>query len=186
MRLAAALVFFAIGCSTTTARAADTFPPCRASFEHLFADRVFDSYPVSIPKYRPVRPDLRSGRAHSYRTVIAMDAKGGANFAGHYTISFAGCGIRTSCIAIIDQRTGRVLFPPEMREASALYVDLGARDYKSLYFKRGSNLLVLAGSANEDARHEGVSYYLWKNDTLHLIRRIPIGQLCRWPGTSAR
>jgi hypothetical protein len=182
MRLTAALIFFAMGCSTATGALADEmFPPCPAKLEPWFADRAFRPYLVSVPRYRPVRPDLRFGRAHLYRSIIATDSRGGANFAGHYTISSAGCGTRTSCIAIVDQRTGKVHFPPEMLTASRVFVDIAPRDYDALYFRKTSDLLVLIGSANEDTDHEGVSYYRWKNDTLRLIRHIPIARLCGWP-----
>lgn len=181
MRLPAVLVFFAAGCSMATAALADEmFPPCSAKFEPWFADRVFQPYSVPVPRYRPVRPDLRFGRAHLYRSIIATDSEGGANFASHYTISSAGCGTRTSCIAIVDRRTGKVHFPPEMLTASRVFVDMGPRDYDALYFRKTSDLLVLIGSANEDSDLEGVSYYRWKNDKLRLIRHIPIATLCGW------
>ncbi|WP_395390827.1 hypothetical protein WBP07_09755 [Novosphingobium sp. BL-8A] len=139
------------------AEAADLFPACTAPFEHLFSENAFKTHPVSVPVYMRTPPDVRAGRAHLYRTVISSDAAAGANFAGHYTISSAGCGTRTACIAFIDQRSGKVHFPAEMLEASRLWADIGDRDYAALHYRRNSNLLVLVGSANENSDREGIS-----------------------------
>jgi hypothetical protein len=57
-------------------------------------------------------PDVSSGEARTYRTVIREGAKAGVNFAGHYTVVTIGCG--TSCIraVVIDRMTGKVQFTP--------------------------------------------------------------------------
>jgi hypothetical protein len=43
-----------------------------------------------------------------YRTRISEGYKGGANFAGHYTIAIWGCGMDCQSLAIIDNANGKI------------------------------------------------------------------------------
>ena len=58
-------------------------------------------------------PDVSSGKARKFRTVLREAAKEGPNFNGHYRVAHWGCG--TNCIewAIIDLKTGAVWFAPQ-------------------------------------------------------------------------
>jgi len=158
-------------------------PSCPAPFSRLLGDQVFRDYAVHVTPDRrqPVRPDVRSGRAHLYRTRIGEEAEQGPNFADRYTIIQIGCGAATLCIAIADARTGHVYFPPELRSAEALLVDTGGVEIDTLSFRRDSRLLIVVGSPNEQPRRAGISYYTWRSGRLSLIRFTPAAELCGLP-----
>lgn len=175
--------FWALPCLAVAfasgAGAQPTNAPCFAPFTKLLGAELFDRYPanLSAKKIKPATPDVRAGDAHFYRTVLREEAKLGPNFAGHYTIARIGCGSATACIAIIDAKTGRVFFPRILHSATALLMDTGSADVDSLNYKLGSHLLIVVGSANEKTR-AGMSYYLWRNESLKLIRFTPAASFC--------
>lgn len=155
-------------------------PACPARFSTLLADSIFRGYAVRATTRVPrlVEPNVRSGRARLYRTRIREGAAQGPNFAGHYTIIPIGCGAATVCVAIVDATTGHVYFPPGLSSAEALIVDTAGLNLETLNFRRGSSLLIVVGSPNEQRRRAGISYYTWRSDRLDLIRFIPVAQLC--------
>jgi hypothetical protein len=156
---------------------------CGAPFADILSDKVFARYSVqgSSGTLRQVTPNVRVGRAHLYRTVIRAGAKKGADFAGHYTIIRIGCGAATVCVAIADAHSGKVYFPPELEDASALEVDTAGTDVDTLNYRRDSRLLIVVGSPNEKSARAGVSYYLWRSEKLSLIRFTPAAKLCALP-----
>jgi hypothetical protein len=164
------------------AKAQPTDEPCRAPFDKLLAAEVFNHYPATpLPgHFRPIPPMVKTGQAHTYRTVIRDEAKSGPNFAGHYTLARIGCGAATTCLAIVDAATGRVYFPPSLGSATALLMDTGQQpDLETLNYRLDSRLLVVAGEPNEDEKRAGMSYYLWDAGKLRLIRFVPGATLCR-------
>jgi hypothetical protein len=82
------------------------------------------------------------------------------------------------CPAIVDAKTGKVFFPPELEEASALLLDTGDADVETLNFRKNSRLLIVFGTPNEDPQRDGMSYYLWQSDRLRLIRFTPATEVC--------
>src|SRR5207245_740192 len=61
----------------------------------------------------PVKLVTRSERI--FRTNLSNAAKEPSNFAGHYRVTFWGCGSVCSAAALIDLQTGDV-FPPPLAE----------------------------------------------------------------------
>ena len=157
------------------------FDPCHAPFDRLLSDDVFSHYPAPHPASarRPAPPDVRRGDAHLYRTVIREQAKSGPDFAGHFTIIVIGCGAGVVCLAIADANTGQVFFPPELRNAEALLMDTGDQDIRALNYRRGSQLLIVVGTRNEDPKSTGMTSYVWRSGRLHLLRFVPVGELCK-------
>jgi hypothetical protein len=90
-----------------------------------------------------------------------------------------GCGAATACVAIVDANTGHVVFPPNLKSATALLMDTGKTDVEALNYKLGSRLLIVAGTPNEDEKKDGLSYYLWDAGKLRLIRHVPVDVLCK-------
>ena len=156
-------------------------PRCLAPFQKLLGLEVFAHYPArkAIRELRPASPDVRTGQAHLYRTVIREEAKSGPNFAGHYTLVPIGCGAATSCLAIVDAITGAVYFPTNLRSATALLMDTGKDDVQRLNYKLESRLLIVAGEPKEDEERAGLSYYLWGGGKLTLVRFLPAAKFCR-------
>lgn len=175
-----ALFTFVLG---VEARAEAPELQCAAPFADILSDRVFGRYAVTASSgtMNPATPDVRAGTSHLYRTVIREGAKKGPDFAGHYTIIRIGCGAATVCVAIADARSGKVYFPSELEQATALQVDTGGTDVDILNYRRDSSLLIVVGSPNENPAHAGVSYYRWHSGKLSLIRFTPAAKLCSLP-----
>ncbi|MEO7187890.1 MAG: hypothetical protein ABIW58_05740 [Sphingomicrobium sp.] len=113
-----------------------------------------------------------------FRTIIRQQAKLGPNFAGHHTIVHIGCGAATVCPAIIDARTGKVVFTPELGSATALFVFADSTHVETLNYRRSSRLLVVVGRPNEDESRDGISYFLWDSGKLRLLRFSPLAEIC--------
>jgi len=155
---------------------------CPAPFAGLLSDEVFGGYGVKMPsETSPAHmPDVRTGTAYLYRTVIREGAKRGSDFAGHYRAIRIGCGAATVCLAIADTQNGKVYFPAELERATALLVDTGT-DVDTLNYRRNSRLLVVVGLPNEEPARAGMSYYTWRSGKLSLIRFTPAAKLCSLP-----
>jgi hypothetical protein len=155
-----------IGCLPLTIDDAKSFrPPTFADF------RVTERF-----SGRSAAVDLSSHRlARQYRTRLRQTAALGPNFAGHYTIATWGCGSGCAQFAIIDARSGRVFFPPEVLHVSMLHVmepeDSSHRQLERPRFTIDSNLLIVVGAVNEGA-DEGIAYYRWTGTRLELLRFI--------------
>jgi len=173
-----------MGCSSLAAE--KPIPSCPAAFADLLSNRVFNEYAAEVAPSdeKTVPPIVKTGRAHLYRTVIREGAKRGPNFAGHYTVIEIGCGAATVCLAISDARSGKVYFPSNLNDATALLVDTGNVDVATLNYRKNSRLLVVIGLPNENPKRAGASYYVWKSNKLQLIRFIPANKLCGLPSST--
>lgn len=150
---------------------------CPANVKRLLRDHLFRRYPAKTERLEPVAPIVRTGGAAMFRTIIRQQARLGPNFAGHYTIVHIGCGAATVCPAIVDARTGKVFFVPELGSATALLV-FADIDVETLNYRRSSRLLVVVGTPNENESRGGVSYYVWRSGKLSLLRFIPLARIC--------
>ena len=179
----AALLALMIG-SGGSASAQDEAPccstPCQAKFDQLLSDQVFRHYPA--PQHasarRPAAPDVRRGDARLYRTVIRREARTGPNFAGYFTIIRIGCGAGVVCLAIADANTGKVFFPTELNSVAHLSEYEGGDDIR-LNYRRNSQLLIIIGTRNEAPETTGMTSYVWRSGRLHLLRFVPVGELCK-------
>lgn len=127
----------------------------------------FKDYPATKFTGKPAAVKLTSPRARKYRTGLRENARGGPNFAGHYSIAALGCGSGcVSPLAIIDATTGDVYFPASVATISSLPDD----DVDGMIQSReDSRLLIVVGEVNEK---KGKYYFEWANNRLKLIRAI--------------
>jgi hypothetical protein len=73
----------------------------------------FEDYPVSVDWHGPVAEiKLVTPSERMFRSRLTEGAQGPANFAGHYSVTYWGCGGSCSAGAVIDLRSGRVYPPP--------------------------------------------------------------------------
>ena len=138
----------------------------------------FDSYPAAV--YAGVNAKPRLDPGEEYRTRIRQWAVEKPNFAGHYILANWGCGTECLMIVIIDAKTGKVFHPGGVMSVSANQVhdDLMVGEPKwpntgPLKFRANSRLLVLLGAPEEDEKRRGISYFVWRNDELSLVRFVP-------------
>ncbi len=128
-------------------------------------------------KPAPVRIETREARM--FRTVLRDGAKGGPDFAGHYTVVVWGCGADSLSLAVVDARNGKVFFPPFrcMTLAGgydALIIDGKERD--NPFYRKDSNLLILAGAEDKPSLKQedrAVQFWVFRNGRFKLIYSIP-------------
>jgi hypothetical protein len=141
----------------------------------------FEDYTAEAYSGPNGEPDLRSDpRSRMYRTRLAGWAKSKPNFAGSYILATWGCGTDCSSIAIIDAKTGKIFHPKgvtsnvavnvhhELLAGGGLWHGAGALKYRT-----DSRLLVLIGSPEERSERRGISYYVWEQEQLRLVRFVP-------------
>src|SRR5204862_3984791 len=79
----------------------------------------FAKYPPAARLHKPAAtPDVRTGRAHHYRTRLREEAKEGANYDGHYRVAMWGSGWNCIEWAAIDLATVKVWMACQPVEAS--------------------------------------------------------------------
>ena len=136
----------------------------------------FEDFPVPR-KFagKPAPVNLNSHpKARKYRTMLRAAAKEGANFAGHYIVTYWGCGSNCRQIAFIDASNGNVYFSPELPSLGVGF-DFGENEEDPLQFKLESKLLIAEGLRffHEDEHPEiGKFYFKWENNRLKLIYKV--------------
>ncbi|MEP0522148.1 MAG: hypothetical protein ABJO09_15020 [Hyphomicrobiales bacterium] len=131
-----------------------------------FTDRrlpKFENFPARPYSGRVSAPNLQSHpEANTYRTRLRNAAKGSVSFAGEYAVATWGCG--ASCItgAIVNAKTGNVIFFPGT-------ICCWERDEENIMdYQLDSRLLILRGAIDEQdlvATH----YYVLGNNRFDLI-----------------
>jgi hypothetical protein len=171
-----AVIAFAIACAASSAWAQDRPDESCASLGKmppgLPRPEAFHVPPETLAHLAKVK--LTSRQAREYRTVLRVSAKGGPNFAGHYTLAIWGCGSSCGSLAVVDQRTGDVFFTPNLKFVAA-YAN---EPFDALTFQADSRLLIVSGAPNEDLSRQGVSAYLWAGRTFKLLKRLTYAQVC--------
>ncbi len=141
----------------------------------------FIDYPVTsgyIGKPAPVILDSKDKKM--FRTTLREAAKEPPNFAGNYVLTTWGCG--TYCItgAVVNLRTGEVVFLPG---SICCWQGEGER----LIFRLNSRLLVTAGIMNEEVNM--VFIFGFTGTTFKHLKTIPVrpvflignlSQIARW------
>lgn len=136
----------------------------------------FNQYAVKAEGIRNISVNLSSHKnARNFRTNLRNSAGKGVNFAGHFVIGTWGCGTNCTESGIIDGRTGRVFFPPELQGAGSGFCDL-PDDRELLTYHANSRLLVLSGFKNGEIDTPnspcGIYYLEWTGVRFRQVRFI--------------
>jgi tetratricopeptide (TPR) repeat protein len=151
-------------------------PPEQASVENPLPR--FEDYPA-LEKLtgEPVNPIISSPRARLYRTSIRNDVKAGPNFAGRYTVASWGCSSTCVGFAVVDARSGNVVFHPKVLQIA----QVPYQTENVIQFRPDSRLLIIAGEIlplepDEATAPDGVGkfYYEWTGNRFTLIRTASI------------
>src|SRR5436190_22228623 len=101
----------------------------------------FSDYPAG-PAYTGTTAPVKftSSEARQFKTRLKEAAQGKVNFAGHYILTYWGCG--TSCLvyATIDAETGKVVFFP------FTVIATGVTEDDPVSYRTDSDLLIVRGS----------------------------------------
>jgi hypothetical protein len=137
---------------------------------------TFSQYPSKLERLRISKIDFRKyPDARTYRSRLTDGLKRGINFAGHFVIVGWGCGTGCTNAAVIDGRSGKLMWPEEFMNVDASYGD-GYSDVQ-LDFRRNSRLLVIhgrPGTADESGSAEpaGDHYFLWNGSAFRKIASV--------------
>jgi len=147
----------------------------------IYAQRAvpkFSQYPSKVEKTRVKAINFKKNPdARTMRTRLTAAMSGGVNFAGHYILTGWGCGTGCTNAAIIEARTGDVIWPDQFANIDARYGE-GYSDVQ-LEFKNNSRLLVIhgrPGSRSENVKDRGAGdyYYEWKNNRLYMLKFVAV------------
>jgi len=146
----------------------------------------FDQHPSKAEQIRhPAKVNLKSSAmARKYRTMLRRGVAKGPNFAGHYAVVGWGCG--TSCVqfAVVDLKSGEVVFPDDFTVISGAHLyadefekDSGGGQFWGLRYKVNSKLLIAIGTLDEDEEREGAFYYLLQKGKLKKIFSVNVQKI---------
>ena len=134
----------------------------------------FTAYPAAVERPRVRSIDFnKNPDARSLHTRLTAGLRSGVNFAGHYVLVGWGCG--TGCIsgAIIDARTGNVIWPEQLSGIGVYYAGDSYAD-EPVAYKKNSRLLVITGSPgvlkNAPEKPAGIYYYEWERERFRLVK----------------
>jgi hypothetical protein len=128
----------------------------------------FEDFTVKVEEVAsPTPPDVSSGRASRYRTMLRRASKEPPDFAGHYRVVKWGCGTCCSEFAILDLRTG-VAWLPNFFIACG-YPPGSSESDAALLYRPDSELFVAAGANNEIGW--GIYFYRWNGRSLELLKK---------------
>ena len=156
-------------CLLWTARAADNRAQQKSAGTKTIPQ--FRDYPV-VDVYRGKPAAVKLGShplARTFRTVLGEGAEKGPNFAGHFTVVLWGCGSGCQSFAIVDAKTGKVMFVTSEKEKIPEAV-------VGLDYKIDSSLLIVNPIATLEAedpasnlRSEDSRFYVWRGTNLELV-----------------
>jgi hypothetical protein len=131
----------------------------------------------AVPKERAFRPApvrLETRDARLFRTQLRTQAKEPPDFAGHYRVAYWGCGTGCMSFAVVDQKTGRVSFPPDFN----IVEQVAAAPLDHVTNQVGSRLLIVTGMLDEDEKRLGVYFYEMTPKGLKRVKRLTYDQVC--------
>jgi len=130
----------------------------------------FNDFPAPADESMPltVRLILQSRLARHYKTMIEIQAKAEADFAGHYRVATWGCGTDCRGFAIINKLDGRVYTLPGVQYVAGVM----GNDEDRLSYRKDSRLFVMTGRKNDE--QEGKFYYVWDGKALKLVCTSPV------------
>lgn len=134
---------------------------------------TFERYAARVEPIKNIRVDLTSHRdARRFRTNLRNAAREGVNFGGRYVLTGWGCGTNCMYYAIIDGRTGKVFFPPQLSGASFGFCEL-PDNAEPTEFRADSRLLILSGfkggHMNDENAKCGIYYFEWAGSRLRQV-----------------
>ncbi len=133
--------------------------------EAVFAQKktpLFKDYAVAEIYKGKTAPVKITRDNREYRTRLKSAAKNEKpNFAGHYILTFWGCGTECFTGAVIDAETGKVYFWGLVSDWNS---ELG-EDNNPVDFKLNSKLIIFTGMRDEDGEEgsHGKHYYKFEN-----------------------
>lgn len=135
----------------------------------------FTDYPIrEIQTSRSIHVDVGSTPYTScFRTMLRDTARRGVKFAGHYALSYWGCGSECAQIGIVDLRTGRSYVSPFWVTGIGIKTRLDSRllianDPADVADRFGAGAPIPDGYQPE--------YYVWTGQKLLLIEDGKIGR----------
>ncbi len=132
----------------------------------------FEDFPVSENWKQPPAPlKLRTRSERMFQTQLTNAAKEPANFAGHYRITYWGCGSNCSASALVDLQTGG-LFPPPLSKSGGIgwerWIMCTACFDGADEFHRDSRLMIVRCGLNDSERLQkntpDTYSFLWDRD----------------------
>ena len=113
----------------------------------------FEDFPVKEQISGPTAPLALTRKDTEFRTQLRDAAREKPNFAGHYVLTYWGCGAGCVMGAAIDARTGRVAWLPSTICCWPVEVE------DPLAFRHDSTLVAMTGLRNEKEGDQGTHYY---------------------------
>ena len=159
----------------------------RIYFSFIVFMAAFSAVQANEPDFKDYPAKIYTGKHHAavitaenrnFRTRIKALAKNPVNFAGHYAVTWVGCGADCIFMIALDLKTGKELqgkYPPALTSCwkGEELVD------KDIYFEASSRLMVVFGR-EADGDEEGgeclTRYYLEDKGMLQLLKQVPLGQ----------
>jgi hypothetical protein len=134
----------------------------------------FRDFPV--PVARPARiakayvdPSLLPESRSAFNQRLGAAAKGGPDFAGHYTVVSWHCGSACVSMVVVDCNSLKVVTEP----LETVSLPMPDREVDQLQYKPDSTLLIVDAFLEEWAGLPyGKRYYVWNGRSLQLIRTV--------------
>jgi hypothetical protein len=130
----------------------------------------FKNYPagkIYRGKNAPVK--LPTGDERMFRSRLTAAAKQKPNFAGHYVLTYWGCGTECRGGAVIDVKTGKVTF---FDFSLCCWEHYGEDEFEPINFRVDSKLVIFTGARNEKDGDEGTHFYKFENGRFIFIKTI--------------
>lgn len=124
-----------------------------------FAEKVYTG------PHAPVKLVSKDDRA--FETRLKQSVSQPVNFAGHYILATWGCGAECLGGAVIDARSGKVIFLP--------YSVCCWGEGDPFYFRKDSRLIVFSGVLNEESAKGAHFFELRDGAFLHVTSRAKDG-----------
>lgn len=138
----------------------------------------FDDYPAESSLVgSPREPDVSTGKAHRYRTLLTNESREGVNFNGHMRIVHWGCG--SNCIewAILDLSSGSTWFDTKGAGSCTGFNEPNPNAVPDWTVSRPDSSLFYVYMCKHFPNHERVfdtrAVYVWRGGQPVLLREEP-------------
>ena len=142
------------------------------------SETEFDGYPSNERVLEhPVAPQVASGKARRFRSVLRRAGAEGPNFNRRYRTAVWGCG--SNCVewAIINLGDGKVWFAPEPLGSCWAPLEPGGLTWPDWIETRTDSRLLYAHECSSDRAPDRTfnqrRVYEWHGGKLHLLREEP-------------